>query len=120
MKKIIEKIKKIKLSTIIRTILQILAYINQGLALFSSFSFAKDPVYQWISFGCTIAITVISYWYNNDWTKLAQMAGSVFDMLKDGKITKEELDDFMNKYKSTNTDSTKKVDDKSEGNAEKK
>lgn len=104
MKKIIEKIKSLKFGTILRTILQILAYANQIVAIIGRTSYADAAWYQWLSIGITIAITILSYWYNNDWTKLAQMSGSVFDMLKDGKITKDELKDFINKHKNTKAD----------------
>lgn len=110
MNKFIEWIKSIKKSTIVRTIIQFLAYVNQIVAVFGMTSFASSPVYQWISFGVTLVITVINYWYNNDFTSNAKMAGSLFDMLKDGKITKEEAEEFINKYK-TLTDISKEIED---------
>jgi SPP1 family holin len=109
MKKIIAKLESLKAGTIVRTILQILAYINQFVALLGSTTFADNPVYQWISFGFTIVITAVSYWYNNDWSRFAQMSGDVFDMLKDGKITQDELTNFINKYKKTKTNTEEKV-----------
>lgn len=109
MKKIIAKLESLKAGTIVRTILQILAYINQFVALLGSTTFADNPVYQWISFGLTIVITAVSYWYNNDWSRFAQMSGDVFDMLKDGKITQDELTNFINKYKKTKTNTEEKV-----------
>lgn len=102
MKKIIDKIKSLKSGTLVRTLLQILAYVNQVVAIAGNYTFAKDqPWYMWISFILTIAVTVLSYWYNNDWTTLAQTTGDIFDMVKDGKITKEELEEFVNKHKKT-------------------
>lgn len=99
MKKIIEKIKSLKTGTLVRTALQILAYINQIVAIAGNYSFAKDqPWYMWVSLALTIVVTVLSYWYNNDWTKLAQTTGDIYDMVKDGKITKEELDEFVEKH----------------------
>ncbi len=86
--------------TIVRTILQVLVYLNQCVALFGKTSFASSPVYQWISFILTIVITAISYWYNNDWTSAAKTASEVYDILKDGKVTKEEVTEFINKHKN--------------------
>lgn len=120
MSKIIEKIKSLKASTKIRTILQILAYVNQLIALLGNTTFANNVAYQWISFAFTVVITALSYWYNNDWSKAAQVCGDIFDMLKDGKITADELSAFIAKYKSSNTSSTDvTVDSKSEDNAKK-
>lgn len=97
-KKIIEKLKSLSTGTAIRTVLQILIYINQFIAILGSSSFAASPVYQWISFGVTLVITALTYWYNNDWTKAAQTSEEIFDMLKDGKITYEEMKKFIDEH----------------------
>ena len=120
MKKIIEKIKSLKASTKIRTILQILAYANQLVALLGNTTFASNIAYQWISFAFTVVITALSYWYNNDWSKAAQVCGDIFDMLKDGKITYDELSAFIAKYKSTSTTNTTAVDTKTSEDTTKK
>lgn len=110
MKKIIEKLKAVGAGTIIRTILQFLVYVNQFVALLGMKSFADSPIYQWITFGITIVITVLSYWFNNDWTNGALLVKDVFDMLKDGKVTPEEIQAFVAKYK--NQEEIKKIDNK--------
>lgn len=107
MKKIFEKIKNIDFGTILRTILQIAIYINQFIAILGNTSFASSPVYQWISFGITVVITIITYWFNNDWSKLALVARDIFDMMKDGKITEEEVKKFIEDH------SAEKHEDKS-------
>lgn len=91
--------KKVDIHTIIRTVLQGLAYVNQFIAILGNSSFASSPVYQWISFGITVVVTLLTYWYNNDWSNAAITVRDIFDMMKDGKITKEEVDDFIKKYK---------------------
>ena len=92
--------KKMKLGTIIRTILQVLTYINQIVAIvFQTIGKTDNPVYLWVSVIITVIVTTITYWYNNDWSNLAKTTGEVFDMVKDGKITKEELDNFINNHK---------------------
>ena len=91
---------KIKVSTIIRTILQITVYLNQIVAVIcQSLKLTDNLIYLIISTVFTIIITTITYWYNNDWSSLAKATGEIFDMVKDGKITKEELQDFLNKHK---------------------
>ena len=97
MKKILEKIKSLDKGTILRTILMILTLANQIVALIGKSSFASADWYQWLSFGLTLAVMLVSYWYNNDWTKLAQKARDIFDAMKDGKITEEEADKLLEK-----------------------
>lgn len=102
MKKIWEKLKSLDKGTILRTILQVLVYVNQFIALLGSTSFAASPIYQWISFGVTLVITALSYWYDNDWTKFSQLARDIFDMMKDGKISDEEAKEFIENHKKEN------------------
>lgn len=118
MKKLIEKFKQVDFGTWLRTILQILVYVNQIVALIGSTSFADNPWYQWISLALSIIITTITYWFNNDWSSIAMEARDVFDMLKDGKITKEEIDSFLSKYKNVTNekkDSKEKIDNNQNG-----
>ena len=98
MKKIIEKLKSLSKGTIVRTILQVLVYINQVVAIIGRTTFAEAVWYQWVTFGLTVAITAFSYWYNNDWSSTAQICSDIFNMLSDGKITKEEIEEFIKKH----------------------
>lgn len=81
--------------TTLRTILQILAYINQVVALIGHTSFASAEWYQWLSLGVTFIITVVTWWYNNDITSAAKWGSKVMDALKDGKITEDEVKDLL-------------------------
>ena len=99
MKKFFEKLKSVKFSTILRTVLQVLVYANQAVASLSGAPFASQLWYQILSYSLTVLITIITYWYNNDWTKLAIACGDIFDMVRDGKITNEELEAFIDKHK---------------------
>lgn len=94
MKNLLKFLKDLDRGTVIRTLLQFLVYINQGVALFSELPISNSSVYQWITAIITILITAIGYWYNNDWTKAARMARDIFDMVKDGTITEEEVSAF--------------------------
>lgn len=103
MLKLINAVKSLKKGTAVRTVLQILAYINQVVALAGlTFGFIDSIVYQWVTFILTFIITAISYWYNNDWSHLARTTGDLFDMAKDGKITTEEITEFMKNKKGEN------------------
>ena len=81
--------------TIFRTILYILAYVNQVVALIGHTSFAAADWYQWLSLGVTFVITAITWWYNNDITSAAKWGSKVMDALKDGKITVDEVKDLL-------------------------
>lgn len=98
MKKLIDKWKQLGKGTKVRTVLMIVAYINQMVALAGQTTFASSAAYQWASFGVTILISVVGYWYNNDWTEFSMLCSDVFDMLKDGKITVDELQKFIKKH----------------------
>lgn len=100
MKKLFEKFKMRDKGTILRTILQVLVYANQIVAAIGNTSFANNPVYQWVSLGLTIVITAITYWFNNNWTSMAELGQEVYEMIKDGKITEEEMKNFLEKHKS--------------------
>ncbi len=94
------KTKKVKLSTIIRAIVLGLTCINNLIIVIAqTMGLVDNTVYLWISFILTFVISIASYWYNNDWSALAKTTGEVFDMAKDGKITKEELQDFIDNHK---------------------
>lgn len=99
MKKIIEKIKALDKGTIFRTILLVLGWANQVVALIGSTSFASATWYQITSLVITILISAVNYWYNNDWTNGALLARDVFDMVKDGKITEDEIKNFIESHK---------------------
>lgn len=96
MKKFFEKLKSLDKGTIIRTIMLVLSVANQIVAIIGSFSFAKDAAwYQILSVIVTALVAAVTYWYNNNWTKAAQLGEDIIAMIKDGKITNEEAEQFI-------------------------
>ena len=93
--KIIDGLKSGDKGTILRTILQVLAYVNQLVALIGRTSYAEAAWYQWLSLGVTFVITAITWWYNNDITSAARWGSKVMDALKDGKITEDEVKELL-------------------------
>lgn len=85
---------KIKASTIARIGALIVVLINQCLALFGrgALPFTENMAYQVISLAITAIVAGINCWYNQDITKIALIAGKIFDALNDGKITEEEIE----------------------------
>lgn len=99
MKNILNKLKSLDKGTIARTILLILGWANQIVAIIGSTTFATATWYQILSACITIAISVVTYWYNNDWSHLAIMSRDFFDMMKDGRISEEEATKFIEDHK---------------------
>lgn len=97
--KILTKIKDTVTSrdkgTIIRTVLHWLSIANEIVAIIGQTSFAAAEWYQWMSLGLVILFTALTWWYNEDFTKLAKMGSKVLDALKDGKITLDEVQHFL-------------------------
>ncbi len=90
---------KLKAGTVIRTVLQVAVYLNQIVAIICQACNVTDSMaYLIVSAIFTIVITTITYWYNNDWSNLAKATGEIFDMVKDGKITKDELQKFIESH----------------------
>lgn len=99
-KKVWAKLKSLDKGTIARTVLLILGLANQVVAIIGSTSFAAATWYQILSVIVTALIALVTYWYNNDWSKAAIVARDFFDMLKDGKITEEEATKFIDEHKA--------------------
>lgn len=88
---------KIKVSTIARIGALLVALANQCLAIWGrgELPFTENMTYQVITLAATVILAVINAWKNNDITKVALLAGKVFDSLKDGKITEEEIETVL-------------------------
>ena len=88
---------KVKAGTIARIVALIVALINQFLVLFgqAALPFTSELVYQIASYAVTVIVVVANAWYNNDFTVLARVAGSLFDAMKDGKVTPEEVEKLL-------------------------
>ncbi len=75
---------KIKADTIARTIVLLLALINQILATAGKgkIEISENDIYQFVSLGCTIAAAVWAWWKNNSFTSAAIRADEVMRSLK--------------------------------------
>lgn len=87
--------KKISKSTIIRTILLILALINQGLTIsgHAVLPFTDEQVTEFLSMLFTGVTAVIAWWKNNSFTAEAQAGDNLKNALKEGAVKIEDLDD---------------------------
>ena len=75
---------KVKTETIIRTVVLILALINQVLAITGrqAIPITEDEVYQLITLVVTIAAALWSWWKNNSFTIPAIKADEYLEQLK--------------------------------------
>ena len=75
---------KVKTETIIRTIVLIVALVNQALVIFGKevLPFTEDQIYQAVTLVVTIGASVWAWWKNNSFTKNAIEADKVLDELR--------------------------------------
>lgn len=110
---------KTKTSAIIRMLALALVIANQIFAIFAKdyVAFVGTNVYQIISIVMTIIVAGLCAWYNNDITIFARLAGALFNSLKDGRLTPDEVQNLLhiiNEKKQTNIQDLNEVknDDK--------
>lgn len=76
----------VKKETIIRTVILIVALINQGLIVagISLLPISDEQITEFISLGLTIGASLWSWWKNNSFTKNAIEADEYLNNLKRG------------------------------------
>ena len=77
---------KVSKETIARTIVLLIALINQILTMvgINPLPFAEDTVYEVVTLVATIGASVWAWWKNNSFTKGALKADEVMNELKGG------------------------------------
>lgn len=78
---------KVKIDTIVRTVLLVVALVNQALTLCgkSPLPFADEEIADFVAFVITGAAALWAWWKNNSFTKAAIEADKVLTQLKTGK-----------------------------------
>ena len=83
------------------------------------FNFSEEAITDFINIAINMITVCYIFWENNSVTEIARLCDDVYEILKDKKVTKEEMIDFINKYKTndSSTDDEKSEDtkDKAEG-----
>lgn len=83
--------------------------------------FSEEQVTDAVNIILNVVFICYTFWKNQSFTSAALAADDVLSILKDGKITREEIEDFIAKYKSPDvpTEDTKvnevKTDEKVKG-----
>lgn len=122
--KVFEIAGKIKPHTYV-SILMILFLITNTISVYITGSpiiqFSEEQVTDAVNIILNIVFICYTFWKNQSFTKAALAADDVLSILKDGKITREEIEDFIAKYKSPDvpTEDTKvnevKTDEEAKG-----
>lgn len=79
--------KKVKLDTIVRTVVLFVAIANQILAIAgkSVLPFTEDEIYQTISITVTTITSLMAWWKNNSFTSAAIEADEIMHDKKNAK-----------------------------------
>ena len=79
---------EIKIETIVRTIILVIALANQALAICGkqAFPVTEDQVYQVVSLVVTIGSAVWAWWKNNSFTHAAIEGDKIKDAIKAGEL----------------------------------
>ncbi len=87
--------KNVKIDTIVRTVVLIIALANQALAIAGkeAFPVTEDQVYQIVSLIATVGASVWAWWKNNSFTKEAVESDRYFKAICAMRQAEEEIDD---------------------------
>ena len=102
-KKFIKSInlKNIQPHTYVSIVMVVLVIINQFLIMSGNpiINFGEQQITYWVNTMLAIVGIVYPAWKNNSITDFAKICDTVLFMLRDGRITKEEIEEFINKHK---------------------
>lgn len=83
-----------KKSTIARTVVLVLALINQVLVMFgiNPLPFSDEGIYEAVTALLTVGASIWAWWKNNSFTKAAQEADKYLEQLREQKASDEGED----------------------------
>lgn len=106
MKKIKNFIKSINLKeiqphTYVSIVMVILVAINQVLMVTGKpiINCGEQQVTYWVNIVLNVVGIVYPAWKNNSLTEFAKICDTILFMLRDGSISKQELEEFIEKHK---------------------
>lgn len=109
MKEKVEKVFKIMSNIKPHTyvsIIMILFLIANTISVYVSgnpiIQFSEEQITDAVNIVLNILFIGFTFWQNNSVTDAALAADDILTILKDGKITRKEIEEFINKYKSEN------------------
>lgn len=89
---------KIPTDTLVRTIVLVVALLNQILTAAGKnpIPYSDDELYTALTTALTVAATLWAWWRNNSLTEAAQAADEVKDAINSGDITTEDVEQLLN------------------------
>lgn len=99
-------VKDIKASTYVSAVVLIFTMANYVLNIMGKpvININENEIAAWVTAIVGVVGIIYSWYKNQSITKPAQVADDVMQILKDGKITLAELEDFVAKYSEQDTD----------------
>lgn len=99
-------VKDIKPSTYVSTVVLIFTMVNYVLNIIGKpvININENEITAWVTAIVGVVGIVYSWYKNQSITHPAQVADDVMKILKDGRITISELEDFIARYSETDLD----------------
>lgn len=106
-------VKDIKPSTYVSAIVLIFTMVNYVLNIMGKpvININENEIAAWVTAIVGVVGIVYSWYKNQSITHPAQVADDVMKILKDGRITISELEDFIARYSETDLDTEADFDD---------
>lgn len=106
-------VKDIKPSTYVSAVVLIFTMVNYVLNIIGKpvININENEIAAWVTAIVGVVGIVYSWYKNQSITHPAQVADDVMKILKDGRITISELEDFIARYSETDLDTEADFDD---------
>lgn len=106
-------VKDIKPSTYVSTVVLIFTMVNYVLNIMGKpvININENEIAAWVTAIVGVVGIIYSWYKNQSITHPAQVADDVMKILKDGRITISELEDFIARYSETDLDTKADFDD---------
>lgn len=93
-------LKEVQPHTYVSIVMVILVIVNQCLTLMGKplIQFEEATITFWVNTVLNLIGILYPAWKNQSFSNLAQYADTILYMLRDGKITVDELQEFIAKY----------------------
>lgn len=106
-------VKDIKPSTYVSAVVLIFTMVNYMLNIMGKpvININENEIAAWVTAIVGVVGIVYSWYKNQSITHPAQVADDVMKILKDGRITISELEDFIARYSETDLDTEADFDD---------
>lgn len=106
-------VKDIKPSTYVSAIVLIFTMVNYVLNIMGkpAININENEIGAWVTAIVGVVGIVYSWYHNQSISHPAQVADDIMKILKDGRITISELEDFIARYSETDLDTEADFDD---------